>query len=197
MRSSLPRRALGLAALAAAGALSTAGTALADTATLTFLDHTGKDDPALSLPRVATISGNVSGASTVYVKYRAAGGAPCAPTADADPGRPFEGYWGATAPSVNGDFSLASTKTWRTPGDAMFCIWLSRGDASSVTPPITVTATIRRPTGTVRAVQVPSRARAHQRFAVTVRGTSEAPAAVYALVVNGGSRVRTAPAATP
>lgn len=168
--------------LAAGALLLCTGTAYADSATLTVTDTAGQPDAASGLPRVFTVSGTSAVKQGLYVKYRAPGGAPCAPTASSDSGNDLSAFWGN---SINGSFSAKEVYTWRTPGDVMFCIWLAK-DSGTVTTPIAQTVTFRAPTGSVSATVGPVTPKPLQQTTVTITGTSEAPAALYAKIRPAG-----------
>jgi hypothetical protein len=191
---STSHRCLGLHALI--GALGTlaallcmAGTALADTATISFTDATGKSDPVAGVGRTVQLSGNTAVSKYVFVRWRAVGGAPCAPSASSDSGSVYlDGSWNGDTfnnSTVNGDFSLKKTGAWGTAGTYMFCIWLSSSESTSTTP-ITQNVTFRGATGTISATVVPISPQTGQEATVTIMGASEAPARVYAAVRPAG-----------
>jgi len=175
------RRGLLTVTVALIALLGVAGPALADSATLSMTDATGKPDPAAGLPRVLTVAGTAAAAEEVFVAYRATGGAPCAPTYASDPGTGLFSYMEA-----NGAFSFKTTHTFPNAGTYMFCIWLAQS-SSSVSTPITQTITFRPPTGTITATFNPVTPRPGQTFTVTVTGTSEAPKEVYAAIQRAGA----------
>jgi len=167
-----------------------AGQALADTATLTVDNAAGQSDPAAGLPRVFTVSGTTTGSSEhVYVKYRATGGASCAPTADSDTGTILDGTQGpfyAGSSVANGAFSESDVITWPTAQTQMFCIWIAPTPTTAATP-FTQTVTFRAPTGTIGAAVTPSNPVAGQQFTMTVSGASEAPELVFATLRTAGA----------
>jgi hypothetical protein len=177
---------------AAAGvllSLSVAAPAFADTASLSVTTSSGQSDPAAGVPRVFTLSGNASVSEEVFVKYRATGGAACAPTAYSDSGTILDehsanpSYYGTT---VNGNFSIRNAFTWGSPGAVMFCIWLAKDD-QTVTSPITQVITFRSPTGSISATLNPASPQVGQTTTVNVTGSSEAPASVFATVRSAGT----------
>jgi hypothetical protein len=180
------------AARAAAGAtallLTLAATALGDTATLSVLTTTGESDPAAGVPRIFALDGTTSVPKSVYVKTRATGGAPCAPTAQSDSGdllyANYTSYFYGS--DVNGSFRLQAVDTWPSAGDWMFCIWLSTGDSTTITTPITQTITFRGPSGAISAHVDPATPGPQQRTVITVNGSTETPAEVFAKIRRAG-----------
>jgi hypothetical protein len=179
-------RAGSLASLLLVGvALFGAQSALADTATITFTDTAGNSDPAASLGRVFTVAGATAVPETLYVKYRATGGAPCAPSASVDTGTESNFEYGDHSP--NGNFSYAHAVTWdQGAGTYLFCIWLA-SSASAVATPISQVITFRGPTGTISATLSPSAPIPAQPVTITVTGSSEAPE--YAFVAYNAAGV--------
>lgn len=168
--------------VAAAAVLVPASQALADSATISFLDTAGTNDPAVNLPRTLTVTGNSSAAAQVYVKYRAVGGAPCAQTADADSGT----YAYYDDRGVNGNFTLRKVTTWTATGTFQFCTWIAPSTRAIATP-ITQVVTFRQTVTTVNAVQAPVPARPGQDFSVTVTGAAEAPSRLYVKTTGVGT----------
>ncbi|WP_217925097.1 hypothetical protein [Miltoncostaea oceani] len=79
--------------------------------------------PALAPLRrafVVTFSGQTEAPRYLYVAYRAAGGAPCAPTPASE-----TGTWIASGDRVEGAFSFPKTVTLDTLGNFMVCGWLA------------------------------------------------------------------------
>jgi PASTA domain len=168
--------------------LALAAPAYANTASISFTDAAGNSDPVAGVGRTFTVSGNTSAQEQVYVEWRAAGGAPCAPSASSDAGSPyFNDFSGDqfNGTSVNGNFKLVKTGVWGTPGTFLFCIWLAPSDSAAVTP-ISQTVTFREPTGTISASLTPASPSPGQPATVTIIGSSEAPEQVYATVRPAG-----------
>jgi len=154
-----------------------AGPALADDAAITVTTADRQQDPAAGVPRVFTIAGTSSRPKQVYVKYRAPGGAACAPSAFTDTGEVFFGsVYGS---SVNRSFSLSQAFTFGSAGPFVFCIWIAASE-SAITAPITQTIAFRAPTGTIAATVDPRTPQVDQPTTIHVVGASEAPARVYA-----------------
>ena len=179
--------------IALAGALviafAGAGTALADSATLSVLNTAGQSDPVAGLPRTFRLSGATSTDTNLWVKYRNPGGAPCGPTADSDSGslvRNDRGYDTMYGWEENGSFNDGDVVSWSWPGTYMFCIWIAPSRTSSVTP-ITQVITFRSPTGTISATLNPVNPAPGQSATVTIGGVSEAPENVYATVRSAGA----------
>jgi hypothetical protein len=172
---------------AAALLLVLTGTALADTANLSVLTTTGESDPVADVPRIFRLAGTTSVPKRVYVKTRAPGGAPCAPSAASDSGsRIYADPVSFYGESVNGTFTLQGVKTWPEAGEAMFCIWLSDGDSSTIATPITQTIAFRGPSGTISATVAPGSPAPQQRTTITITGSSETPAVAYAKLRRAG-----------
>ncbi len=188
--SSFRRPLLFAAGLAVTGLLAAAGPALADTATLTITNSAGQSDPAADLPRVFTVAGTAGTAGEhAYVKYRSTGGAPCAPSADTDPGTILDGIQGPFyngSPTDNGAFTESDIVTWPQPQTLQFCIWVATS-TSTATTPFTQDITFRAPTGSVGATFSPETPVAGQPFTITIAGASEAPESVFATLRAAGS----------
>jgi hypothetical protein len=174
-------------ALAALGV--DAAVASADSASLSFTDAAGTSDPVAGVGRTATLSGNTQSSTRIWIRNRASGGAPCAPSASSDSGSVyFDGNFSGSefyGTDVNGNFALKRTGTWRTAGTYMFCIWIAPSESTSTTP-ITQNVTFRQPSGTISATVAPVTPRPGQAATVTVTGASEAPEGVYATIRKAG-----------
>jgi hypothetical protein len=181
-----PARCLVLASVISAMFLVGASQALADSASISVTTTSGQSDPAAGVPRIFTLSGVASVPEHIYVKSRAPGGAPCAPTAESDTGSRFESYggWGY-GDEVNGNFNIQKVFTWEPPGTEVFCIWLAGSD-KTITAPITQAITFRAPTGTITATVNPITPAPGQQATITVTGSSEAPEKVYAKIRSAG-----------
>jgi hypothetical protein len=172
-----------LAVIATATALLIAApAALADSANLTVTTTGGQSDPVAGVPRIFTVSGTAAVSEQLFVKYRPAGGAPCAPSAYTDSGDSGSLPWWD---SVNGAFSVSNAVTWRTTGTTLFCIWLAP-DGYTISAPISQVVTFRAPTGTISATLNPIAPRPGQQAQVTITGASEAPNEVFAKVRPAG-----------
>lgn len=184
--SAVARASVCACALVALLLLVCAAQAQADSATLSVTNTAGESDPAAGLARVFTLSGTASVPERAFVKYRAPGGAACAPNAAEDTGSPLGGYdspfWES---GIEGTFSLRNVMTWEPPGTVVFCIWLAKGEREIVSP-ITQTITFRSPRGTISATVNPLTPLPGQKATVTVTGSSEAPERVYAKVRPAG-----------
>jgi hypothetical protein len=172
-----------LLVLTIAGFAVVCGAAHADTASLTVTNTAGQIDPAANLPRVFTISGDAAIPENLYVKDRAPGGAPCAPSAHSDSGS--ELHWGWWGTEVNGDFSFSFVETWPNPGTVMFCMWLEPSGEEPTTP-ISELITFRPATGNLSAVVTPASPSPGQPAEFTITGESEAPAELFATVKPAG-----------
>jgi hypothetical protein len=143
----------------------------------------GRSDPVAFIPRIFTVSGTASGATRLFVKHRAVGGAECAPTPYLDPGSSWTGFYNLP---VNGAFSFSKAITWDAAGSWMWCFWLGP-DERVTSVASTQTVTFRLPTGSMTAGVVPTLIRPNQRLRVTVTGTSEAARNLYAKVRRAGT----------
>jgi hypothetical protein len=167
-----------------------AGSAFADSASISVTNTAGESDPAAEAPRVFKVSVETETKENVYIKYRLPGGEACAATADEDPGSWFENYNDAyfnTPPSVEGDHIFENANTWKTPGTYVFCIWLAKSGDEIVHTPITQTITFRSPRGTITGTVDPAAPRVGEKATITVTGDSEASEHVYARVHMAGS----------
>jgi hypothetical protein len=167
-----------------AALLAGAAPAMADTASIAFLDAAGRDDPVAGIGRALTLSGNTSAPKRVYIRYRPTGGAPCAPSASSDSGSDYGqfSYFSGdqfNGSSVNGNFTFRKTGTWNESGTVTFCIWLADSE-SAVATPIRQDVTFRVPTGTVSGSISPASPQVSEAATVTITGSSEAPKRVYA-----------------
>jgi hypothetical protein len=157
--------------------LAGAATALADSASISVTTAAGVPDAAAYLPRTFTFSGTTTGSKRLYVKHRADGGAPCAPSAYADSGTWLDSsFYGQP---VSGSFSFQHVLTWRSPGAWMFCFWLAN-DETTVVAPLTQTITFRPSAGTIGATITPATPRPGEPAQITIAGSTEAPKRVYA-----------------
>ncbi len=187
-RSSSSRRLRGcvlVSLLALVAVLVYAGSAFADSASISVTTTSGQSDPAAGVPRIFTVSGVASVPERVFVKWRAPGGAPCAPTAQSDTGSTIEYFDWAYGEEVNGDFSFQKVFTWEQTGPQVFCIWLASND-STIATPITQVITFRAPNGTITATVNPLTPAPAQQATITVTGSSEAPEKVYAKIRPAG-----------
>lgn len=178
-------RSLMLLLFTGAALVCAAAPAAADTATITFQDAAGRNDPVAGIGRALILAGNTTVAKRVYIGYRSVGGAPCAPSASSDSALRGGGQWDGFSgdpfneTSVNGNFTLRKTGTWRTPGTFTFCIWLA-SSSDAVSQPIRQDVTFRAPTGTVSGSVTPASPQVNETATVTFTGSSEAPKRVYA-----------------
>jgi hypothetical protein len=178
------------AGIVALACLAAAPAARADTASISFLDASGRADAVADVGRVWAVSGNTTAAKRVYIRYRAPGGAPCAPSASSDAGdNGFTDFSGTgdqfNGAAVNGDFTLRKTGRWLRPGTFMFCIWLADSE-SAVTTPIRQDVTFRAATGAISGSVAPVNPKPGESATVTITGASEAPKRVYAEIRPAG-----------
>ena len=162
-----------------------------------------------------TITGSSEAQKYVYASIRAAGGAPCAVSYDADSGSGL-----LNGRSVNGAFTITTTTTQSTAGAYLICLWLagSSSDGAPVAGPQPATFTVTEPPRpcivpaipqfTALATYLAALSAAHcvagtQRYtasgsyprgtiikATPPPGTTLAPSAAVALVVSSGKPCR-------
>lgn len=145
----------------------------ADGVSLRVIDGNGTEDPVEDVARTFVFEGTSGAPGYLYVKYRAAGGAPCAPSAASDVGEGF-----LSGEPVNGNFRFARADTWRDAGQVLFCMWIAPNSESVVTP-FSRVVTFRVPNGSVSISTNPSVLRPRVPGTITVSGSSEAPRALY------------------
>jgi len=162
--------------------LAIASSAFADSATLTVKDAAGNSDPAAGVGRTFTVTGNSAVPARLFVKVRPAGGAPCAPSAYSDSGTVFDDFYND---NVNGNFSFNAVETWSGTGTYTFCFWIASGENTPATP-ISQVVTFRGLTGTISVAASPLTVSTGQDATVTLTGSSEGPAEVYAKIRPAG-----------
>lgn len=98
--------------------------------------------PLVDQPATLTVTGSSEAPSRVYAAIRAGGGAPCAVSFDADPGRSL-----INGTNVNGAFTLTATTTPTAAGNYLACLWIadSAADGSPVAGPQPVMFTVVAP----------------------------------------------------
>jgi hypothetical protein len=160
-----------------------AATALAAGESISITTADGGSDPVAFIPRIFTIRGTSSGPTYLFVKHRAVGGAPCAPSPYADPGSSWTGFYRL---AVNGAFSFPKVVTWDASGSWMFCFWLG-SDERTISTPVAQAVVFRLPIGSMTASVGPLVIRPNHRARVTVAGTSEAARYLYAKVRRTGT----------
>jgi len=173
-----PRAAL-LGTVAAIALLAGAPAALAASPSITITTTAGQSDPVAWIPRLFTVSGTAPTSERLYVKHRAAGGSPCAPSAYSDPGSNWTGFYDLP---VSGSFAFQKVVTWDTIGNWMFCFWLAP-DERSIATPTAQTVTFRGPTGSFAPATIaPVLLRPNHDATIQISGVSEAPRNLYAKV---------------
>jgi hypothetical protein len=172
-------------AAAAAACMVWASSAFADSAQLTITDTAGLPDPVAHVARVFTVSGTAAVNEILFLKFRPAGGASCAPTPDSDSAGSSYPLNALTGRAVDGSFTFTVAATWDTVGSTQFCLWLAP-NSDTVTTPITQVVTFRSPTGTISATINPVVARPGRDAQILVTGASEAPELVFAKVRPAG-----------
>jgi hypothetical protein len=193
--ASRPARSL-FAALAGSALLllALAGSAFADSATISVTDTNGHSDPVAGVPRTYTVSGTTSSPKNIYVKIRNPGPTPCAPTAGTDSGEYWDDYGrysDDTSSSdrgngANGAFSFSDVFATDLEGSYLFCIWVADSPTQSVTA-IAQTITFRSPSGTISATINPITPQPTQSATATINGVSEAPELVFTHVRPAGT----------
>jgi hypothetical protein len=170
--------------LACAVLLIGAGPAMADSVAIGVTTGAGQPDAMAFAPRVFTISGTSATSKRLYIKYRAADGTACGTVPISEPGRWLTGFAGDSV--VTGSFGFQKVVTWDAWGPYRFCYWLAASD-SSIVSPMTQTITFRQPTGVIDLTGIaPAVPRPDQYFTLTLSGTTEAPARVYAKIRPAG-----------
>lgn len=100
-----------------------------------------------------TFAGSSEGPTSVYARYRPAGGAPCAATHNADSGTSIE----LDNHSVNGTFSRTATIQPETPGTYQVCTWMAdTRDSPAIAGPQITTFTVTAPPAPAPPCVVPS-----------------------------------------
>jgi hypothetical protein len=178
------RQSLAIGFIACAALLAGAAPALADSVAIGVTTGSGQPDPMAFSPRVFTISGTSSTSKRLYIKFRAADGTSCGTVPIGEPGRWLTGFAGDSI--VSGSFGFQKVMTWDASGPYLFCSWLAASD-SSIVYPIAQTVVFRPPTGTIDVARItPAVPRPDQYFTLTLSGTTEAPARVYAKIRPAG-----------
>jgi hypothetical protein len=181
-RRSRPRQAhratlLGIVAVLAL--LAGAPAALAASPSIAITTTTGQSDPVAWIPRVFTVSGTAPTSERLYVKHRAAGGGPCAPSPYTDSGSAWTGFYDLP---VNGAFSFQKVITWDAIGNWTFCFWLAPNQ-ESISTPVAQTVSFRMPTGSFAPATIsPLLLRPDVDATITIAGVSEAPRFLFAKV---------------
>jgi hypothetical protein len=157
---------------------------MADSVAIGVTTATGQSDPMAFSPRVFTINGSSSSSRRLYIKYRAADGTACGTVPISEPGRWLTGFAGDS--TVSGAFGFQKVITWDASGPYLFCYWLAASD-SSIVAPMTQTIVFRPPTGAIDVAGIrPAVPKPDQYFTLTLSGTTEAPARVYAKIRRAG-----------
>lgn len=158
----------------AAGATTSPATTTAagttETASLAVLTAGGKVDPVIDIGRVFEFYLYSPSETSLFVKYRPAGGAPCAATADSDSGIDFVD--GVNV--VNGQSHYRTAQTWQYPGRYLFCMWLGSSSDDASSSVFQTTVTFRQPTGDVEFRASSSYAVVNRPVTLTFSGRSEA-----------------------
>jgi len=159
---------------------------MANSVSISVTNAAGAVDPMAFSPRVFTVSGSSSTSLRLYIKSRAADGTSCGTVPISEPGRWLSGFAGD--PLVNGSFGFQRVITWDASGPYLFCSWLAASD-SSIVFPMTQTIVFRPPGGAIDLAGVsPAVPKPDQYFKLTLGGTTEAPARVYAKIRRAGGR---------
>jgi hypothetical protein len=157
---------------------------MANSVSIAVTNGAGATDPMAFAPRVFTISGSSSTSQRLYIKSRPVDGTSCGTVPISEPGRWLTGFAGD--PLVNGSFGFQRVITWDASGPYLFCYWLAPSD-SSIVFPMTQTIVFRPPSGAIALAGVsPAVPKPDQYFKLTLSGTTEAPARVYAKVRRAG-----------
>lgn len=184
------------ATVAVAALLAVAGSAVADSVTISALDTNGNPDFVSGVPRTYVVSGQTATPENIYIKYRNPGPTPCGPTADSDSGSWWDGYangwngasgWGNDRGfGANGDFRFTDVHSEGLRGTYLFCIWIAGGIGDSVQA-VAQTITFRAPSGTISPIVDHPAAQPGQQLTFTISGASEAAESIYAKVRKAGT----------
>lgn len=127
-------------------------------------------------------------AARLYIKTRATGGPPCAPSPRTDPGTTlsgFDGYGGDSSVGAisPGDRTQAQIITFQEPGSFQFCGWLYQ-DAGTFGTDVLIastsgTFTVASPVGAITGVAVPLSVVQNRPFVVDVSGQAEVTRRLY------------------
>ena len=178
LRPALPRL-LGVAVAIALGPAAAAGahgvTAMITPPAIPVVEDSG-------FPMV--FSGDVTslgpGGGYIRARIRPAGGPPCAPDENADPGTAVD-FGGAFADSIEGPFRSVGSYVADEPRDYLICAWVL--DALGETgPPSAAMVTVRPPVLRI-AIRAPATARTGRPFTVRVDYQAEVPRYLTVLVV--------------
>lgn len=165
------------AALAAFGSIGTAS-ALADSLTLQE-----PYAPAAEIPSVVKFAAQATpGAFSTYayIKYRPAGGAPCAPTPTSD-----SGDYIVNGASVNGATTIERVRTFDSAGQLLICGWIADSSGNRVSATLSQQIAVRAPVGSL-AVAVPALAPLNRSFVITFSGQTEVKRYVFARIRPAG-----------
>jgi hypothetical protein len=178
------KQSLAIVIAGCAAVLLGAAPASANSVAIGVTSGTGALDPMAFAPRVFTITGTSSTSERLYIKYRAAGGSGCGTVPISEPGRWLTGFAGD--PLVSGAFVFQRVITWDAAGPYLFCSWLAPSD-SAIVAPMAQTIAFRAPTGAIDLAAVnPAVPKPGHYFTLTLSGTTEAPARVYAKIRRAG-----------
>lgn len=134
----------------------------------------GKVDPVPEIGRVFAFTVNSPTDTTLFVKDRPAGGAPCAPTEDSDTGNEI----------LNSDVSagrhpVRQAFTWPSAGAYLFCMWLGSSSSDASSKVSSATIRFRQPRGSVSFSSSPSHPSINQATVLRFVGTSEVPRTLF------------------
>lgn len=169
------------ALLVAAAGLLAPTVARADTASITVVDPSGNPEPGQDLANTFTVAGTATAPRFVFVLFRPAGGAPCAPTAATDTGQQATNLVPYST-AVDGAFSIQRAGVWTQPaGTYTFCMWISSTSfGGTIGTVFSQNITFRQPRGSV-ALRVSSpHPYPGQTITLSFVGSSEAQREVFA-----------------
>jgi hypothetical protein len=156
-------------ALAAGLAVAAAAAGTASAATITLPQAA----PVAEIPFTYAVDVQSDVTAYLHVRYRPAGGAPCAPDVEADGGTRL-----IDNRRFSGAQSLTQLRTFGTPGTYLVCAWMRSG-ARDVLAIAQTTMTVRAPTGSLR-IDAPAQATPGRPFVVNLIGQTESPRRLYA-----------------
>jgi hypothetical protein len=142
-----------------------------ETASLKVLTAHGKVDPVADVGRVFQFKLYSPAETYLYVKYRSAGGAPCAATDDSDSGESLV----SDQTVAVGASHYRDAQTWSGTGRVLFCMWLGSSGDDPSSKVFSQTIKFRPPRGTIAFRATPAYGRVEHPTTLHFTGATEAP----------------------
>ena len=139
------------------------------------------EDSGFAIGLSGDVTGLDNGDGELDAEIRPAGGAPCAPTPQLDPGDSVR----ISESRVSGPFSVAGSYAAAAPGDYLICAWIS-DNITEWGLPGSATVTVR-PAVFQIAATAPGRVQRLTPFVVTVNYTAEVPRYLTVLVARASN----------